>query len=151
MIKSILRKSPDIHPLTDIRVIDGDTIEAQIILPFEQRVLKRIRLKGWWADEIDGPYAAEALAAKNRLESFVKDRALWLHAPSCRLDKYGRVVGHLMHVERIICAPEVLGELQLTEMVHKARSDQKRAEKARRRHSNEPMEMTGTNDEFGGH
>lgn len=130
MIKAILRKTPDIHPLENIRVIDGDTIEAQILLPFEQRVQKRIRLKGWWADEIGGLYNGTAVVARFRLECFIQGKALWLHAPSCRLDRYGRVVGSLMHGERIVTAQEVLGDLQLTEKDHKAHRDAEKASRA---------------------
>jgi hypothetical protein len=124
MIVKTLRKLPDIFPLHDIRVIDGDTVEARIALPFGQSVMKRIRLKGWWADEPVGLYAPEGIRAMLRLKAFLEGKVIWLHAGSCREDKYGRVIGCLMHGERIITAKEVLGELQLTESVHKARRDQ---------------------------
>lgn len=123
MIIKTLRKTPDIFPLEHVRVVDGDTLEADIILPFKVHLRKSIRLKGFWADELDGPYRSQGLAARLRLEHFVADKALWLHAPSCRLDKYGRAVGLLMHGERIISGREVLGELQLTEKDHKDHKD----------------------------
>lgn len=124
MIVKSYRKTPDIYPLHSIRVIDGDAIEATIVLPFDQTLRARIRLKGWWADELDGPYAAQGRMAKAFLEVFVAGKALWLHAPSCRKDRYGRIIGHLMHGERIINPKDVLGHQQLTEAEHKLRRDQ---------------------------
>jgi hypothetical protein len=124
MIIKTLRKTADIHPLDHIRVIDGDTIEATIRLPFDTVITKRIRLKGWWADEPVGPWAQYGFRAKTRLGDFCRDKALWLHAPSCRLDRFGRVIGHLMHGERIVDPRDVLKELQLTETEHKLRRDQ---------------------------
>jgi hypothetical protein len=133
MIKSVLRKSPDIYPLTDIRVIDGDTIEARVLLPFETSIIKRVRLKGWWADELNGRWAIDGNRANQRLEGWLEGKAVWLHSPSCRLDRYGRIVGHLMHGEQIITGDVVLKELQLSESVHKARSDTNKAAKAPQR------------------
>jgi len=117
------KKTADIYPLHDIRVIDGDTIEARIALPFEQSVRKRIRLKGWWADECTGPYAAQGMAAKLALDQFLAFRVVWLLAPSCRMDKYGRVIGHIMVQHQIVNPVDVLGKLQLTEKVHKEHRD----------------------------
>lgn len=113
-----LRKLPDVYPITEVRVIDGDTIQARILLPFDQSVTKRIRLKGWWADEPVGLYAAAGSDAKLLLEKFCWGKALWLHAPSCRTDKYGRLVGHLMVGMEIVDPRAVLGALQLSERVH---------------------------------
>jgi hypothetical protein len=129
MIKASYRKTPDIYPIDDIRVIDGDTIHAWVRLPFDQQVQKRIRLKGWWAAEVASPWGNDALKAKALLEAWVRGKALWLHAPSCRLDKFGRIVGHLMHDNRIIDPKEVLGQLQLSEAEHPRRSDATRASK----------------------
>lgn len=121
------RKTPDIYPLQQIRVVDGDTLEAQIILPFDCTVVKRIRLKGWWADELTGPYSTQGMAAKLVLEQFVKTYVLWLHAPSCRLDKYGRVIGHLLVDNQIVNPTKVLGPYQLSERVHNAHKAQAKA------------------------
>jgi hypothetical protein len=130
VIKSSWRKSAEIHAIKNIRVVDGDTIQADILLPFDTTIQRRIRLKDWWADELEGAWAVEGMRAKMRLESFLEGKAVWLLSPSCRVDKYGRVIGTLMHEERIICAQEVLGELQLTAAVHKARRDGQRAQGA---------------------
>lgn len=118
------RTTPEVYPLHRVRVIDGDTIEADIVLAFDTRIQRRIRLKGWWADEVDGPFRSSALEATFRLEAYLAEKAIWLHAPSCRVDKYGRVIGHLMYGERIVDPRDVLKELQLSEATHKLRRDQ---------------------------
>lgn len=112
------RKSPDIHALHRVEVVDGDTIKADIALPFGCFVRKVIRLRDFWADELEGRYRSPGLDACLRLERFVEGKALWIHSPSCRMDKFGRVLGYLMHEERLISGKEVLGDRQLTEAVH---------------------------------
>lgn len=126
MIVKTIRKTLDLFPLLNVRVVDGDTVEADIALPFDTNIRKRIRLKGWWADELEGPHAVTGQAAKQRLMFYVSGKALWLFCPAQRLDKYGRIVGDLWHGERIITAQEVLGDLQLTADQHKHRTDEKR-------------------------
>lgn len=127
MITRTLRKVPDIYALLNIRAIDGDTIEASICLPFDVHITKRIRLKGWYSDEHGGPWHAQALVAQQRLQTYCNANTLWLHSPSCRMDKYGRIIGHLMHGTRFVIPKDVLGDLQLTERVHRDR----RTDKAR--------------------
>jgi hypothetical protein len=146
MITKTLRKTPDIYPLHSIRVIDGDTIEAMICLPFDTKISKRIRLKGWWADETEGIYRSNGMLAQHLLEVFCAGKALWLHAPSCRLDKYGRVIGHLMHGERIIAPREVLGSCQLTEGEHKLRRDQTAAARKLGKVASEALNRVDTAD-----
>lgn len=116
--KTTWRKTPDIYPLHDIRVVDGDTLEARICLPFDQSVTKRIRLKGWWADELEGPWSSQGWAARIQLATWLAGKVVWLHSPSCRLDKYGRVIGHILVDEQIVSPKEVLGVYQLSERVH---------------------------------
>lgn len=124
MITRTIRKEPGMFPLHDVRVIDGDTIEATIILPFGQTLRARVRLKGWWADEPTGLYAASGQAAFQRLTSFCRDKVLWLLSPGERRDRYGRIVGLLVHQEQIVSPWDVLGKLQLTEATHKLHRDQ---------------------------
>lgn len=123
MKTKILRKTPDIFPLKHIRVIDGDTLEADICLPFDTVVRKRVRLRGWWADELVGPFQSRGILAMAKLDAFCSRHVLWLHAPSCRLDKYGRALGHLMVGTEIVDPLSVLGDCQLTEKEHKLRKD----------------------------
>jgi hypothetical protein len=113
-----------VYPIRDVRVIDGDALDAVIVLPFEALIQKRIRLKGWWADELDGPYSESGRRAKARLEAFVKDRPLWIACGSIRCDKYGRVLADLIDGPRLVVPKDVLGDCQLTERVHKQRRDE---------------------------
>jgi hypothetical protein len=126
MIKNSFRKTPDLFPLLNVRIIDGDTLEASILLAFGQTVSKRIRLKGWWAAELHTIFHADAEKAALRLRDFCEGKALWLFSQSCRLDRYGRVIGSLVFEERIVSPREVIGDLQLTEAEHKRRSDSHR-------------------------
>jgi endonuclease YncB( thermonuclease family) len=112
-----------VYAIRDIRVIDGDAIEATIVLPFEALIRKRIRLRGWWADETEGQYAERGQIAKERLTAFVARGPLWIHAADERCDRYGRLLAILRDASRIIIASEVLGSCQLTEREHKARRD----------------------------
>lgn len=124
MIKKNHVQEQDTFPLHDVRVIDGDTIEAHIILPFDQKLKARIRLRGWWADEPIGMWEQAGLQAKTNLQVFCAGKALWLVARGHRLDKYGRILGHLMASGELINPGDVLGGLQLTEAEHKAHRDQ---------------------------
>lgn len=112
-----------VFAIRDVRVIDGDALEATICLPFDALIRKRIRLRGWWADEVDGQYAEAGKLAKQRLEGFVKSGPLWIHAADERLDRYGRLLATLRDAQRIIPALEILKELQLSESEHKRRRD----------------------------
>lgn len=133
MIKKELTKVQELYALHEVRVVDGDTIEAKILLPFKQSVQRRIRLKGWWADELTGVHSHAGILAKMRLEIFLKEKVIWLFSPGHREDKYGRIVACLVWERRIITALEVLGELQLTETVHKAHTDENARWKAAQR------------------
>lgn len=123
MITRTLKKIPDVFPISNIRVIDGDTIEADIIQAFGSITRKRIRLRGWWAPELGGDHRVDGLRAKMLLEIYCNDIAFWIQAPSARLDRYGRVIAHLMIGNEIVNPHEILGELQLTEAEHKRRAD----------------------------
>lgn len=123
MIKKTIQKTPDCYPILDVRVIDGDALEATILLPFGVRHRARIRLKGWWADELEGEHSVSGHAAKHLLECFCAGRALWIFCPSERQDKYGRIIADLMEGQQIVTAPRVLGTYQLTEAEHKRRRD----------------------------
>jgi endonuclease YncB( thermonuclease family) len=122
-ILSKMTDKPGIFPIRDVRVIDGDAIEAIIVLPFDALVQKRIRLRGWWADELDGPHAEAGQRAKSRLAAFVAANPLWIECPAQRLDKYGRVLAALISSGGPVDARAVLGDCQLTEREHKARRD----------------------------
>ena len=79
------------------RVVDGDTIDAEIDLGFDVKIKKRIRFVG-----IDTPESrtrdleekARGLASKDRLIDLLKDGKFTLE--SKEVGKYGRVLGVLL-------------------------------------------------------
>ncbi len=146
MIKPTWRTKAEVHAIRNVRAIDGDTLEADIVLPFETTIRKRIRLKGWWADEMEGPYRASGLMAQTLLASWCTNRALWIHSPSARLDRYGRVVALLIHHEQIINPKDVIGSYQITEAEHKARRDQSATSRNKAGRFNRGTASVGTAD-----
>ena len=94
-------KDPYIYRIREIhKVVDGDTIDADIDLGFDISLTKRIRLAG-----IDTPESRTADAnekkyglqskdwLKNRLE-FAEDIIIKTELPDST-EKYGRIIGHL--------------------------------------------------------
>jgi len=94
-------KDPYIYRIkTVLKVVDGDTIDADIDLGFDISLTKRIRLAG-----IDTPESRTADAfekklglqakdwLKHRLE-FAKDIIIKTELPDST-EKYGRIIGHL--------------------------------------------------------
>ena len=82
------------------RVIDGDTIDAQIDLGFDISVKKRIRFKGINTPESrtrDLEEKAKGLAAKDRLKAILEG-AKTIQLTSHGVGKYGRCLGEL-HVD----------------------------------------------------
>lgn len=112
-----------VYAIRDVRVIDGDALDVVIVLPFDALINKRVRLKGWWADELEGPWAEAGHRAKARLEEFCKGKPLWIAAGSERCDKYGRVLADLVDGTKFVDPRAVLGDCQLTEREHKYRRD----------------------------
>ena len=88
---------------TCIRVVDGDTIDAEIDLGFDIKVTKRIRLGGINAPESRTRNKVEkklGLAAKERLIEMMEGAANHFELESQELGKYGRVIGRL-HIDKI--------------------------------------------------
>lgn len=97
-----------VYQLSNIRVIDGDTIDADIDLGFRITVRKRIRLYG-----IDAPETrlqskiknledrknekSLGLSAKARLSEICSTNSVYLESVS--IGKYGRVVGTIYYIE----------------------------------------------------
>ena len=82
------------------RVIDGDTIDANIDLGFDVSVKKRIRLQGINAPESrtrDLEEKARGLAAKDRLKAILEG-AEEIQLCSYGVGKYGRCLGEL-HID----------------------------------------------------
>lgn len=114
------------YVISDVRAIDGDAIEATIQLPFGALVRKRIRLKGWWAPELEGATRAEGLFCKEALQKFCGTNWLFIHCPSQRTDKFGRILAVLWTKDGPVEPEKVLGIWQLTEAQHKAQLDASR-------------------------
>mgnify|MGYP003133682815 FL=1 len=86
-----------------IRVVDGDTIDAEIDLGFDIKVTKRIRLGGINAPESRTRNKVEkklGLAAKERLKEMMEGAANCFELESKELGKFGRVIGKL-HIDKI--------------------------------------------------
>ena len=94
-------KDPYIYRIKSVgRVVDGDTIDADIDLGFDISLTKRIRLAG-----VDTPESRTAdanekklgLEAKDWLKhrlQFAKDIIIKTELPDST-EKYGRIIGHL--------------------------------------------------------
>ena len=85
------------------RVVDGDTIDAEIDLGFDIKVVKRIRLGGINAPESRTRNKVEkklGLAAKERLKEILDGAANCFELESSELGKFGRVIGKL-HIDKI--------------------------------------------------
>ena len=82
------------------RVVDGDTIDANIDLGFDVSVKKRIRLQGINAPESrtrDLEEKARGLAAKDRVKQLLEG-ANEIQLKSHGVGKYGRCLGEL-HID----------------------------------------------------
>ena len=88
---------------TCVKVVDGDTIDADIDLGFGVKIKKRIRLAGINAPESRTRNLVEkklGLAAKERLKEMLDGAANCFELESTELGKYGRVLGRL-HIDKI--------------------------------------------------
>ena len=86
-----------------VRVVDGDTLDAEIDLGFDVKVTKRIRLAGIDAPESRTRNKVEkklGLAAKDRLIDLLDGAANCFELESQELGKYGRVLGKL-HINKL--------------------------------------------------
>jgi micrococcal nuclease len=94
-------KDPYIYRIKSVgRVVDGDTIDADIDLGFDISLTKRIRLAGIDTPESRTKDAEEKKLGidakewlKNRLQ-FAKDIIIRTELPDST-EKYGRIIGHL--------------------------------------------------------
>lgn len=94
-------KDPYIYRVKSItKIIDGDTVDADIDLGFDISLTKRIRLAGIDTPESRTRDAYEKKLGleskdwiKNRLE-FAKDILIKTEKPNST-EKYGRIIGHL--------------------------------------------------------
>jgi hypothetical protein len=127
MKQRTLTKTNGHFAIRDARAIDGDTIEAVILLPFGAMTSKRIRLKGWWAPEMYGRLARSAWLAKHCLQEFLDANECSIFSRSERTDRYGRVIADLFSGSECVHAYQVIGMQALTEELHKQDVDWKRS------------------------
>ena len=90
-----------------LRVVDGDTCDAQIDLGFDVSVKKRIRFAGINAPESrtrDLKEKALGLAAKDRVKAILAENPCFT-LESTELGKYGRVLGkiHITILDGVEC------------------------------------------------
>jgi micrococcal nuclease len=81
-----------------VRVVDGDTIDAEIDIGFSVFVKKRVRLYGIDVFESrtrDLEEKKKGLAAKARLKELLKENGNYFTLISYELGKYGRVLGEI--------------------------------------------------------
>ena len=99
------------------RVIDGDTLDADIDLGFNITLTQRIRLKDIDAAETrtkDLAEKAEGLAAKAWLEKELSREGEWI-IETTKEDKYGRILGTLY----LVGDPVTVNERMLNEGISK--------------------------------
>lgn len=117
---AVIVTTPPHYAIGDPRAIDGDTIEGTIILDFGVCIRKRIRLKGFFAPEKDGPNPTSANLARLRLQEWLNGHALHLAAQGMKEDRYGRLVAWILGNGRGADPHAILGDLQLSEAAHAA-------------------------------
>lgn len=79
---------------TCLRVIDGDTVEANIELGLDVQVVKKCRIRDYDSPEMQQPTRTPALKAKDALAAILPPGTpFWIVCPSWSVDKYARVVG----------------------------------------------------------
>ena len=86
---------------TCVKVVDGDTIDAEIDLGFDIKIKKRIRLAGINAPESRTRNLAEkkmGLASKDRLIELLDGAANCFELESTEIGKYGRVPVSYTHL-----------------------------------------------------
>ena len=101
-----------------VKIVDGDTIDADIDLGFSVSITKRIRLAGIDAPESRTRNLAEkkaGLASKERLTTLLDGAANVFELESMDIGKYGRVLGKI-HISKLegkdvitqVCVNDVL-------------------------------------------
>jgi len=86
------------YKISPLKVVDGDTIDAEIDLGFDIKVKKRVRFMGINAPESrtkDLEEKAKGLAAKNRVKALL-DGCENIQLKSHGIGKFGRCLGEIM-------------------------------------------------------
>ena len=107
------------YKISPLKVVDGDTIAAEIDLGFDIKVKKRVRFMGINAPESrtrDLEEKAKGLAAKDRLKAILEG-AKTIQLNSHGVGKYGRCLGEL-HVD-VVDGKECLTMANVNELLIK--------------------------------
>ena len=107
------------YKATLLRVVDGDTCDAQIDLGFDVSVKKRIRFAGINAPESrtrDLKEKAKGLAAKDRVKAILAENPSFT-LESTEIGKYGRVLGKI-HID-VLDGAEGLTQICLNDQLVK--------------------------------
>ena len=86
------------YKISPLKIIDGDTIDAEIDLGFDIKVKKRVRFMGINAPESrtrDLEEKAKGLAAKDRVKALL-DGCKNVQLKSHGIGKFGRCLGEIM-------------------------------------------------------
>ena len=86
------------YKISPLKIVDGDTIDAEIDLGFDIKVKKRVRFMGINAPEtrtIDYEEKAKGLAAKDRVKQLL-DGCGNITLKSHGVGKFGRCLGEIM-------------------------------------------------------
>lgn len=84
------------YKISNIRVIDGDTIEATIHLGFNIDMRRKIRLSNVDTWELRGPNKAKGKAAKLFLKELLEENPYTiLISNKDKSGKYGRILGNI--------------------------------------------------------
>lgn len=120
MLKHLLNTRPEFIEITNSRAVDGDTLQAHLILPLGIWVQRRIRLKGFFAPEHKGASPDLAHAAAELLQSFCDAHVCLLRVTGMREDRFGRLAAELWTNAGAVDPVAVLGPLNLTPEAHRA-------------------------------
>jgi hypothetical protein len=115
--------APELYPIRNVIVVDGDTLKGEIVLPLGVTKWQIVRLKGWWAPEPTGASLHQGVAARGCLERFCEGKNLFLLVLGSRFDRYGRLVAALWWGSSVVDPARVLGTYQLTEDAHRRLRD----------------------------
>ena len=81
-----------------IKVVDGDTLDAEIDLGFNVFIKERVRLYGidtWESRTRDLEEKKKGLAAKARLKELVSSKKFIIRTHKKQKGKYGRILGEI--------------------------------------------------------
>ena len=79
---------------TVVRIIDGDTLQADIDLGLGIHYIRSCRIRGYDSPELNSPRHIDALKAQDTLADLLPPGKVFaILSPSWQLDRYARVIG----------------------------------------------------------